>query len=132
MRTMTTGTRIPADQHRRLVEHLGRIRRGCPHLDGAPVVLGCVQHLDLLRCVDCADAHTATHTEAEEHLCDVCGGSLHGDDGDTWHVGMLASVPFGRFVILGPTVAYVETVTLIGWGSCFSCHVDAEIEGGTP
>ncbi len=72
--------------------------------------------------------HVESHSDDYEHRCDVCGKSLHGDDGDTWHVGLLAPVDLGRSVSLGRgRTAFVDTVKLIGWGSCFSCHIDSEI-----
>ena len=125
-----TYSRIPNDQATDLRARLARVRRGCAHLATTPIVLGCFQHLDMFRCIDCATAHTATHSHELEHSCDVCSGSLHGDDGDTWHVGLLAPVEVDRTVSLGRgRTVHVGTVTLIGWGECWSCHVDGELGG---
>ena len=125
-----TYSRVPSDQADRFRFELGTVRQSCAHLPTSPVVIGCVQHLDMLRCLDCSVIHTAQHSDEVEHTCDVCQKSLHGDDGETWHVGMLAPVELDRTVSLGRGRKFhVDEVLLIGWGECWSCHVDGDIGG---
>jgi hypothetical protein len=127
MNNATHLARIPADQAAEFRARLAQVRQGCAHLASARIVFGCVQHLDVLRCIDCTAIHIATHTYEMEHTCDICSESLHGDNGDTWHIGLLAPVELDRTISIGPGRAiHVDSVTLIGWGACWSCHIAEE------
>jgi hypothetical protein len=127
MNVATHLARIPADQAAEFRARLARVRQGCTHLASARIVLGCVQHLDVLRCIDCTAIHIATHTYEMEHTCDICSESIHGDNGDTWHIGLIAPVELDRTISIGPGRAiHVDSVTLIGWGACWSCHIAEE------
>ncbi|MDQ3350857.1 MAG: hypothetical protein M3501_02680 [Actinomycetota bacterium] len=100
----------------------GRVS-GCAHLDLHPVAAVCVIHPAVVRCVACAVAHIATHTDEEEELCDVC----HRRPGDkAWdalahlaEVDALVRIGRGRSAAVG-------IVALTGWAICASCRTAVE------
>jgi hypothetical protein len=125
----STVVRFPPAQQRQLADaYLATINaaKGCPHLVGAGIA--CLLHPGVIRCHRCAKRHLATHTHAEEFVCDVCYGPLDGADGDTWHVGVMQPVPVNLDVSLGRgRRSRLHMLILLGFGACWSCHVDMSI-----
>jgi hypothetical protein len=99
----------------------GRVS-GCRHLEHSPVAVGCVMHPGTVRCLPCAEAHTLTHTAAEEHDCDRCAGPLVTEDEHpaavlVHTVEVDALVPIGR-----GRHAAVGVLVVGGYGLCAGCR----------
>jgi hypothetical protein len=131
MRPLTfTAVSVPHDHDDVIRSAAGKVRHGCPHAGDRPALFVCVRHPNTVRCHPCAMRHGEAHTDAEEYLCDVCGEDIDGTDSDTTHTALLHPATIRRTVTLGRgRSAYVETALLIGWGTCWSCHVDGQWQG---
>jgi hypothetical protein len=118
---------VPPEHRQFLDGAASSVRAGCPHADHAPVLVICVQHPQTVRCHPCSLRHVATHTFADEFGCDVCGEHIDGEDRDTMHTALLHRAVVDRTVTLGRgRTTHVAAAFLIGWGTCWSCHIDAQ------
>lgn len=118
---------LPPDQRERVEHAISstlRRARGCVHLSPRKPAFICVQHPGTIRCYECSARHIETHTNHEEHDCDVCGGPLD-PDGFDLHTAMLRTIATDVSVNLGRGHrTKVRLVFAIGWGTCWPCHVD--------
>lgn len=122
-----TFTPLPAADVNRVdaaVAEVVRRPRGCAHLSSTRPGFLCLLHPGTLRCLACSLRHTKTHTDGEEHTCDVCTGPLDGGDGSR-HLGLMQPVDVDLKVRQGRGhVTRVRRVVVIGWGCCSGCYVD--------
>ena len=118
---------VPEAHHRRIddaVRSTLRHARACSHVTAGRPGFICIIHPGLIRCHGCAMAHVGTHTEAEEHTCDVCHGPIDAD-GFEMHTAILKPVATNVTVNRGRGCrTKVRVVLAVGWGTCWPCHVD--------
>lgn len=98
---------------------------GCVHLEHDPVGFLCWQHPTMARCHGCASAHVGTHSDAEEHGCDLCGQHMPTAASSLMAlvqpIEVDALIPVGR----GRSAA-VGQVVVIGWGACAECFAEVQ------
>jgi len=115
---------LPTDldaQCRAILRTVARNGRGCSHLVDQPVGSVCIIH-PLVRCLDCANRHVATHSVAEEFDCDLCGERIDRFDADEMSLMLAHLVEVDTTVSIGRgRRAAVGVVALTGWAACPAC-----------